>query len=95
MLPTLHHISAKVISISPHTWFRGAAVCGVDPAFADLPQRLTTSPASSASIERVFSIQFHTQQDQESSGFLKSKQACLFLWHAAWIQGLGLVNCKY
>ena len=28
-------------------------VCGVDPAFADLVQRLTTSPASSASIERV------------------------------------------
>ena len=48
------YFSAEAISISPHTWWQGAAVCGVDPAFADLIQRLT-SPASSASIERVFS----------------------------------------
>ena len=48
------YFSAEAISISPHTWWQGAAVCGVDPAFADLIQRLT-SPTSSASIERVFS----------------------------------------
>ena len=47
------YFSTEGISISPHTWWQGAAVCGVDPAFADLVQRLTTSPASSASIERV------------------------------------------
>ena len=50
------YFSAETISISPHTWWQGAAVCGVDPAFADLLQYLT-SPASSASIERIgFSI---------------------------------------
>ena len=49
------YFSAEAIGISPHSWWQGAAVCGVDPAFADLAQRLTTSPASSASIERVSS----------------------------------------
>ena len=29
--------------------------CGVDPSFADLARRLMSSPASSVSIERVFS----------------------------------------
>ena len=45
----------KAISISQHNWCQGAAVYSVDPPFADLPQRQTTSPAYSASIERVFS----------------------------------------
>ena len=49
------YFSTEAISISPLTWGQGAAVSGVDPAFADLVQRLTTSPASSASIEMVFS----------------------------------------
>ena len=49
------YFSTEVISISPRTWWQGAAVCGVDPVFADLVQRLTTSPASSAPNERVFS----------------------------------------
>jgi len=30
------YFSAEVISISPHTWWQGSAVCGIDPAFADL-----------------------------------------------------------
>ena len=47
------YFSTEGISFSPHTWWQDAAVCGVDPAFADLVQRLTTSPASSASIDRV------------------------------------------
>jgi len=49
------YFSAETINISSHTWWQGAAVCSVDPAFADLAQRLTTLPSSSASIERVFS----------------------------------------
>ena len=48
------YFSIEAISISPHTCLPGAAVCAVDPAFADLAQRLTTSTASSASIERLF-----------------------------------------
>ena len=47
------YFSTEGISISPHTWWQGATVCGVDTAFADLIQRLTTSPAFSASIEMV------------------------------------------
>ncbi|KAK2156092.1 hypothetical protein LSH36_222g04004 [Paralvinella palmiformis] len=46
------YFSAEAISISPHTWWQGTAVYGVDPAFADLAQR----PTSSASIE--FCTQF-------------------------------------
>ena len=44
------YFSTEAISISPHTWWQGAAVCGIDPAFADLIQRLTTPPTS---IQRV------------------------------------------
>jgi len=40
------YFSAEAISIFQHTWWQGAAVCGVEPAFADL----TTSPTSSAYI---------------------------------------------
>ena len=90
------YFSVEAISISPHTWWQGTAVCGVDPAFDDLLQRLTTSPASSASIERVgcsvLYIQFHTERYQELAGCPKSKQACLLLPYVAWNQGLGLVN---
>ena len=42
--------------------------------------------------EGIQHMQFHTQQDQELAVCSKSKQACLLLPHAAWNQGLALVN---
>ncbi|KAK2167105.1 hypothetical protein LSH36_32g17037 [Paralvinella palmiformis] len=48
------YFSAEVINISPHTWWQGAAGCGVDPAFADQAQTLTVT-TSLVSIERVLS----------------------------------------
>ena len=48
------YFSEEATSISPNTWWQGVVACGVDPSFTDLA-RLMSSPASSASIERVFS----------------------------------------
>ena len=67
------YFSVEAISISPHTWWEGAAGCGVDPAFADLVQRLTTSPASSASIERVG----YSVHSVSGIGWVSKKQARL------------------
>ena len=72
------YFSVEAISISPHTWWQGAAVCGVDPAFDDLLQRLTTSPASSASIERVgCSVHSVSYTTISGIGWVSKKQASL------------------
>ena len=53
-------------------------VCGVDPAFEDLVQRLTTSPASSASIERVgCSVHSVSYKTISGIGWVSKKQASL------------------
>ena len=52
----MFHMVADVLMSESDTFvdtYGMLGVCGVDPAFEDLVQRLTTSPASSASIERV------------------------------------------
>ncbi|KAK2139837.1 hypothetical protein LSH36_1591g00009 [Paralvinella palmiformis] len=58
-------------------------ICGVDPPFADLAQRLTTSPASSASIEKVFST-FSFVHNNIRNRLCSKKQASLLLMHVAW-----------
>ena len=45
----------KATNISPETWWQGVKWLWSQPSFADLAGRLVTSPASSASIERIFS----------------------------------------
>ena len=72
------YFSVEAISISPHTWWQVAAVCGVDPAFDDLVQRLTTSPASSATIERVgCSVHSVSYTTISGIGWVSKKQASL------------------
>ena len=42
-------------TVKPVNWWKAALGCGADPAFCTLAVRLMSAPASSASIERIFS----------------------------------------
>ena len=88
--------STEAINISLHIWWQGAAVCGVDPVFADPAQRLTTSPASLASTERVFStFSFIYNKIRNWLGVQKASKVvfCYHMLHG--IKDLRLVNCGY
>ena len=49
------YFSGVATAMSPTQWWRAVKGCGVDEKFSDFANNLLSCPASSASIERIFS----------------------------------------